>query len=116
MTDDCRRDLALLATEWFKCARRAMRLAQDAAPTRSERERSQLAYSSGRVREALANHDLVMHEFDGQPYSPSLPVEPVNPEDFDTEEGLLVAETVEPTLILEGRILMRGRVVLTRAA
>ena len=49
---------------------------------------------------------LVTH--DGMPFTPQLPAEPVIPEDFDTDEGLLVRETLEPTVLLDGRIVARG--------
>src|SRR5689334_11056815 len=96
--------LALLAIEWFKAARRGVRITLEAAPTRLERERAQLAYSARRVAQALADNGMRIHEFDGQPYSPSLPVEPVNPEDFSCEEGLVVSETVEPTVLHDGQV------------
>ena len=108
--------LALLASEWFKAARRGVRIALEAAPSRLERERAQLAYSARRVSQALADSGMRIHEFDGQPYSPSLPVEPVNPEDFTNEEGLVVRETVEPTVLHEGRVVLRGRVVLAKGS
>ena len=107
--------LCLLATEWWKSSRRLLRLATEAAPGRLERERASLAYAGRQVAEALQRHGLRLHEFDGQPYSPNLPAEPVNPEDFDCEEGLLVADTIEPTVLHEGRIIRRGKVVLRRA-
>ncbi len=108
--------LAMLATEWFKAARRVLKLAIEAAPHRYERERAQLSYSYGRIQETLTLQGIRIHEFDGQPYSPSLPAEALNPEDFENEEGLVVAETVEPTILLEGRILLRGKVVLKKRA
>jgi hypothetical protein len=114
MTNTFHDALALLATEWFRAARRAMRIAQEAAPARLERERAQLAYATGRVSDALTALDIRLHEFVGQPYSPALPVEPVNPEDFDSEEGLFVQETIEPTILHDGRVLMRGKVVLAK--
>ena len=104
--------LCLLATEWWKSSRRLLRLALEAAPDRLERERAQVAYAMRRIEEALQAQGYRLHRFDGQAYSPSLPVEPVNPEDFSTEEGLVVAETIEPTILRGGRILVRGRVVL----
>ncbi len=106
--------LALIATEWFKAWRRAMLLAQETAPGRIERERAMLTYSGRRVREALAEHGISLEDYVGQQYSPSLPAEPVNPEDFDTEEGLVVDKTVEPTVLQDGRIIMRGKVVLAK--
>lgn len=116
MTQAQHEALAILASEWFRCSRRALRLALETAPTRAERERAQQAYASQRVQETLALHGLRLHDFSGSPYSPSLPVEPLNPEDFDTEEGLVVAETVEPTILLDGKVLLRGKVVLGRAS
>ena len=114
MTDNLHNALALMATEWFKATRRAMRNAHEAAPNRLERERAQVLYSARRITQALAGLGICLHEFVGQPYSPSLPVEPVNPEDFDTEEGLVVQETIEPTILHDDRVLMRGKVVLAK--
>ena len=105
----------LLATEWWRTSRRLLRLAAAAAPERVERERSQLTYASRRIGTALAALDLRLVEHDGQPYSPTLPAEPVNPEDFDTDEGLAVLDTVEPTILRAGRIVRRGKVVLRQA-
>ncbi len=104
----------LVTTEWFKAARRAMRIAQEATRLERERGRAQLAYVTQRVSDALAGLDIRLHEFVGQLYSPSLPVEPVNPEDFDTEDELVVQETIEPTILHDGRVLMRGKVVLAK--
>ena len=102
----------LLATEWWKSTRRLLRLAADAAPERVERERAQATYAGRRIGAALAALDLRLVEHDNQPYSPALPAEPVNPEDFATEENLQVAETIEPTVLRAGRIIRRGKVVL----
>lgn len=107
--------LALVASEWFKAARRLSRLTQETAPGRVERERAQLAYAHGRIEGVLAKNGLRMVTHEGAEYSAQLPVEPVNPEDFDSEEGLVVQETLEPTVLLDGRVVARGRVVLRRA-
>ena len=114
MNDQAVEAMALLATEWFKAARRSMRIIHEVAPTRMEREHAQLTYSFRRVMQALADNGMRIQDFAGQQYSPSLPVEPVNPEDFDNEEGLVIGETVEPTVLHEGRLILRGRVVLAK--
>ena len=106
--------LVLLAVEWWKANRRLLRLAAETAPERLERERAQTAYAGRRIDAALAALGLRLAEHTGQPYSPALPAEPVNPEDFDGEEALEVADTIEPTVLAEGRILQRGKVVLRR--
>lgn len=113
--DPARAAVLLLATEWWKSTRRLLRLTLEAAPGRMERERAQATYAGRRIAAALAALGLRLADHDGQPYSPGMPAEPVNPEDFETEEGLVVADTLEPTVLLEGRILVRGKVVLRRA-
>lgn len=107
--------VALLASEWFRTARRLTRLTQDTAPARVERERAQLLYSQGKVETALAEFGIRLITHDGTRFSPELPAEPVNPEDFDTEEGLLVTETLEPTVVCNGQVVARGRVILARS-
>ncbi len=114
LSDEAAMTMALLASEWFKTARRLTRLTQDVAPARLERERAQLSFSQNRVEGALAQMGVRLVTHDGMPFTPQLPAEPVNPEDFDTDEGLLVRETLEPTVMLDGRIVARGRVVLGR--
>ena len=107
--------LLLLAVEWWKASRRLTRLVAQMAPDRVERERAQGTYAFRRIDAALAALDLRLADHDGQAYSPALPAEPVNPEDFDTDEGLVVADTIEPTILAGGRIVQRGKVVLRRA-
>ncbi len=107
--------LLLLATEWWRSSRRLVRLAAEAAPDRLARERSQVAYAGRQIADALAAAGFRLADHDGQAYSPGLPAEPVNGEDFASEEGLIVEDTVEPTVLHQGRILLRGKVVLRRA-
>ena len=106
--------MALIATEWSKAALRALRLGYEASPARFARERALLTSSERRVSDALEVCGLRLHDFDGQPYSAALPVEPVNPEDFDSEEGLIVLETIEPTVLRDGRVLLPGKAILAR--
>lgn len=108
--------LLLVAAEWWKANRRLLRLAADAAPGRLDRERAQSAYTARRIEAALDAAGLRLADHTGQPYSPGLPAEPVNPEDFEGEDGLEVADTIEPTVLEHGRILQRGKVVLRRTA
>lgn len=115
LSDEGAQALALVASEWFKAARRLLRLAHEAVPARVERERAQLAYAQSRIEGVLAKNGLRMVTHDGAEYSPQIPAEPVNPEDFETEEGLMVQETLEPTVLFDGRVIARGRIVLARA-
>lgn len=106
--------IALLATEWFKATRRALKITAEKDPTRLAREKALLAYSHRRVGDALEQLGLRLCVFDSHEYSPAVPAEPVNPEDFESEEGLIVAETIEPTVLYQGRILLRGKILLAK--
>ena len=106
--------VAIIASEWFKTNRRLARLTTEAAPSRLERERAQLLFSRNRVEAALAGVGVRLVTHEGSDFGPEIPAEPVNPEDFDTDEGLVVSETLEPTVVHDGRIVARGRVVLAR--
>jgi hypothetical protein len=108
--------LAILATEWFKAARRMTRIARGFAPTQFDRERAQLAYSERRVEDTLSACGMRIVTYDGSEFSSQLPAEPINPEDFENEDDLAVIETLEPTVLHDGRIVLRGRVVLGRRA
>lgn len=108
--------LALVVTEWFKAARRLHKLTGEVAPGRFERERAQLSYSSERIQNALNALQFRLVTYDGESFSAQLPVEPVNPEDFDSEEGLIVSETLEPTILYADKMIMRGRVVLAKGS
>ena len=73
-----------------------------------------MTYSQRRVEDVLEKQGIRLVTHDGAPFSAEVPAEPVNPEDFDTDEGLVVSETIEPTVIFDGRILARGLVVLAK--
>ena len=107
--------LAITAVEWFKASRRLVALAGATEPARGGRERAQLAFSRSKVEDALSAVGMRLVDHDGEAFSPELPAEPVNPEDFGSEEALTVSSTIEPTVMLSGRILSRGRVVLAKA-
>ncbi len=114
LSDDAAKAMALLASEWFKATRRLLSLTEQAARSRHEREVARSAYAGGQVETALSRFGLKLVTYEGLAFSPDLPAEPVNPEDFDTEDGLCVRETLEPTVVRDGRVIARGRVVLAR--
>lgn len=111
-TDAMADALALAAAEHWRVARRILKLAADLDPARIRREEAALRYGLHRLHAAMERLGLHLSFFDGQPWTPEIPVEPVNADDFSDETGLVVAETLEPTILYHGRILRRGKVVL----
>lgn len=116
LPDEIAQVVALLTSEWFKTSRRLSRLTKDVAPARMDRERAQLNYSQTRVEAALGELGVRLLTHEGSVFSAEIPAEPVNVEDFDSEDGLVVQETLEPTVVHDGRIISRGLIVLARGA
>jgi hypothetical protein len=106
--------LALAATEHWRAARRLLRLASDLDPARLPREEAALRFGLNQLHGAMETLGMRISTFDGMVWTPEIPVEPVNADDFEDEAGLVVHETLEPTVLFNGRILRRGKVVLRK--
>lgn len=108
----CEAEMCLLATEWWKLANRVMRLCYEFAPDRAVREQAMVQYARRRIASMLSEHDLRMIDHTGAAYSPSIPAEPVNGEEFNSADELVVIDMIEPTIMRGTRIVSRGRVAV----
>lgn len=113
-TDRMAEALALAATEHWRAARRLIRLATELDPARARREEAALRFGLAQLHAAMEALGLRIGTFDDQAWTPEIPVEPVNADDFADETGLVVHETLEPTVLYHGRILRRGKAVLRK--
>jgi hypothetical protein len=50
---------------------------------------------------------------EGQEYSPNLPITVINSDDFTSNEGLYVVQMIEPTIMIEDKIINIGKVILS---
>jgi hypothetical protein len=108
------RSLAELTVECWRLLRLVERLIQDQPADRQARGRAQARYVRGRLDAILGARGIRLIAYDGQPYGPGLPVTIANADQLHCSEGLLVEETLEPTLVADGRIVAMGRVVLKK--
>lgn len=54
--------------------------------------------------------------FDGQIYDEGMPITPLNADEFEKEDRLVVQQTIEPTVItFDGKIIRTGTVILSAA-
>ncbi len=101
-----------LAVEHWRLVRVVSRLVERLPPEAQARVAAQARFASNRL-EALANDQgVALVTFEGRTFEPSLPVTAVNADDFTGAEGLLVSETVEPTVMANGRVVHLGKVVI----
>jgi len=106
--------LAELAVECWRLLRLAERLVRDQPGEGQARARAQLRYVRGRLDAILDARGLHLIAYADEPYSPNLPVTIANADEFDGNEGLIIAETLEPALVADSRVVAMGRVILKK--
>ena len=99
--------VARLASETWRLRRRLARI--DEATGDDDRLRP-LRDSVSRLDDILAEYRIQLVEHDGQAYDPGLQVEVLHAREGSGEA--IVVETIRPTVLLDGRILQQGQVVI----
>lgn len=95
-----------MATEVWRLARRFSRIAegQDARP---------VGDSVARLHDTLRQYGVELQEHDGQTYDDGMRVEVLA--GLEPDVRLIVAETIEPSILWNGRVIRQGKVTLERA-
>lgn len=75
---------------------------------------SQYTWFSKRVYKAVADAGLQLICLDGELYDPGMAITPLNIEDFDTEDVLFVAQTLEPIIMQDSKVIKSGTAILGR--
>ena len=75
---------------------------------------SQFSWFSKKVTKAIEETNLRLLNLEGQFYDPGMAVTPLNLEDFDTEDKLYIAQTIEPIIMKQDRVIKTGTVILGR--
>lgn len=75
---------------------------------------SQFAWFSKKVTKALDDAGLRIVNVDGQLYDPGMAVTPLNIEDFEADDILYVAQTMEPIIMQDNAVIKTGTVILGR--
>ena len=74
---------------------------------------SSFAYHRNKIESLIKELKIFVKTFDGCDYNEGLPVTPLNADEFDIKENLVVTQTIEPTILTEkGEIVRQGTVLL----
>lgn len=73
---------------------------------------AQVRFQQGRLDSVLAGLGLSLVTYEGRAFDGTLPPSAQNADDFADAGPLIVAETVEPTVVANGQILHSGKVTL----
>jgi hypothetical protein len=104
--------IAELTLECWRLLRVAQRLVRDQSSDRQAGALAQIRYVRTRVEAILGARGLRLVAYLDEPYSPNLPVTVANADEFQGNERLVIAETLEPTLLADGHVVAMGKVIL----
>ena len=82
--------------------------------TRAKRHTSQLQWFLKKTEESLEDIGLRIVNVEGQPYDPGMAVTPLNIEDFEPDDHLVVDQMLEPIIMGGGSLAQTGTVTLRR--
>lgn len=103
----------IAAESWrYRCALKKVLKKLDVMD--AERFSRQYEYFSDRVNRAVSSAGLTVRDLTGQAYNIGLPVQAMNLGEFDEDEPLIITQTIEPVIILDGRVLKTGLVMVDR--
>jgi hypothetical protein len=106
--------LADLAVEFWKLLNNYDRLIDVVPDAAKQRLLAQARYGKMRLAAILQSEDMHMVLYDGHPFGANLPVVAINNDDFSSEDGLIISQTIEPTVMKNMDVVTVGKVYLER--
>lgn len=79
-----------------------------------KRYKSQLRWFIKKMEESLEQVNLRIVNVEGHPFDPGMAATPLNIEDFDSEDSLIVDQMLEPIIMGKDGLVKRGTVILRR--
>lgn len=108
------RSLVEIAVESWRLDQAVERALTRMDPMDAQRFAGQYRWFQRKVDAALAEAGMRLVNLTGQPYSVGMAATPLNADEFDGE-GLVVAQMVEPVIMLDGNVVRTGAVLLGTA-
>ncbi len=76
---------------------------------------NQHRYFVGKIEACLADAGMRLVSLDGQAFETGTAATPLNVDDFGPDDNLIVAETIEPTIMSDTGLVRMGSVMLKKA-
>ena len=107
-------NLILIASEFYRFKRVFVKAISKLDAEEQTKYNSQFSWFAKKVTKALDDSRLKIVSLDGQPYDPGMAVTPLNIEEFETDDVLYVAQTMEPIIMQNDVVVKTGTVLLGR--
>jgi hypothetical protein len=105
--------MAELAVHYWKLCLAFERELAFVPENRLQSGEAMLRFARRKLETILDRHAMRVVTFDGELWSPALPVSPINPDDVDTDA--IVDATIEPTIMGHDAPIIAGKVLLRNA-
>lgn len=103
-----------MAIESWRFVRAFERLLSKFESSEQKRHRSQLRWFKKKVEESLEQVDLQLVNVEGHTFDPGMAATPLNIEEFDPADTLVVDQMLEPIIIGEKGLVRMGTVTLRK--
>ena len=112
--ENMRDALASIASEFYRLQGVLDRMLGKLDTEDAGKYRSRIDWFSKRVVRAMDAADMQLVDLTGKIYDPGMAVTPVNLDDFEPEETLVITKMTEPLIMCGGEICKTGTVELGR--
>ena len=107
-------DLVSIASELFRVQRVFAKAISKLDVEEQSKYNSQFAWFTKKVTRVLDDSGIRIISVDGHLYDPGMAVTPLNIEEFETDDVLYVAQTMEPVIMQNDAVVKTGTVLLGR--
>lgn len=103
-----------MAIESWRFRRVIDRLLTQLNPDDQKRYQTQLRWFEKKLKEFLEQVGWQIVDVEGHPFDPGMAATPLNIEDFDEEDSLMVDQVLEPIIMGKDQLVKTGTVVLKK--
>jgi hypothetical protein len=106
--------LADFAVEIWRLPRMMEKLMAKIDLDEQKRYESQFGWFNKKAMEFLQSEGITIASLEGIPFDVGMPISPINIDDFNKDDELVIEQVLEPVIIQNGRVLKTGSVILKR--
>lgn len=113
-TENQRKALCAIATESWKISRVFARAIAKLDAGEHSRFKNQVSYFTKEITKGMEEFGLRVVSVEGQLYDPGMAASPINIDDFDSDDQLVVSQMLEPIIMSNEGLVKAGTVILEK--
>lgn len=106
--------IARLCVEYWKLAKASLRAASHLPEKDGKRLAAQVRFSDLQLLTIAGQMGMSVVSFDGENVTAGMPASADNGEDYGEDDDLVVITTIEPAIVRDMKVILKGRVLVGR--